>query len=267
MGVKAFHLEVVSSLSADSFLAALSRFISRRGRVDHLYSDNGTNFVGAFKKLNDIDGVLSRKGIEWHFIPPLAPNFGGLWEAGVRSVKTHLSAQCGVDSFTFEELATLLCEVEICLNARPLCPLVEDIESLDALTPQHFLTQEVGTDLDGRDFKDVPLKYLSRWEEIKKARQELCYRYKNEYLSRLNNRPKNMRLRENLKTGQLVLLPEENGCSGWPLGRITAVYPGPDGLIRVVSVRTATGEKKRAVSRICPLGMLESPVDLGLKAE
>lgn len=267
MGVKAFHLEVVSSLSADSFLAALSRFISRRGRVDHLYSDNGTNFVGAFKKLNDIDGVLSRKGIEWHFIPPLAPNFGGLWEAGVRSVKTHLSAQCGVDSFTFEELATLLCEVEICLNARPLCPLVEDIESLDALTPQHFLTQEVGTDLDGRDFKDVPLKYLSRWEEIKKARQELCYRYKNEYLSRLNNRPKNMRLRENLKTGQLVLLREENGCSGWPLGRITAVYPGPDGLIRVVSVRTATGEKKRAVSRICPLGMLESPVDLGLKAE
>lgn len=90
LAVKAIHLELVGALTSEAFLAALSRFRSRRGRVDRLFSNNGTNFIGAFKRLNDNDGQLSRKGIEWEFILPLAPNFGGLWEAGVKSLKTHL---------------------------------------------------------------------------------------------------------------------------------------------------------------------------------
>jgi hypothetical protein len=259
MSVKAFHLEVVSSLTAESFLAALNRLISRRGPVQHLYSDNGTNFVGAFKRLSDINGQLSRKGIDWSFMPPLSPNFGGLWEAGVKSVKTHLAATCSADSFTFEELSTLLCGVETTLNSRPLCPLVEDVDSLDALTPQHFLSQGAPMDLDGRDLREMPMKYLSRWECIQKARQNLCWRYRDEYLSRLNNRPKNLSVKTNLVVGQLVLLREESCGSRWPLARITAIHPGSDGLTRVVTLRTASGEKKRSISKICPLGTVGVP--------
>jgi hypothetical protein len=97
------HLEVGSSLSSEAFLAALRRFISRRGKPSHIYSDCGTNFVGANRKLKEmishlksqkhnsaIADKLSGEGVMWHFNPPGAPHFGGLWEAGVKSVKYHI---------------------------------------------------------------------------------------------------------------------------------------------------------------------------------
>lgn len=109
LAVKAFHLEVVSSLTSEAFLAALTRFISRRGKVECLYSDNRTNFVGAFRKLASIDSQLARKGIEWFFNPPLAPHFSSLLEAGVKSMKTLLARNFKNESFTFEETSTILC--------------------------------------------------------------------------------------------------------------------------------------------------------------
>lgn len=84
------------------FLAALSRFISRRGCPQKIYSDNGRNFVGAAREVkanltkivSDLrDAAVSKYGfqkLEWHFIPAGAPHMGGLWEAGVKSCKTHL---------------------------------------------------------------------------------------------------------------------------------------------------------------------------------
>jgi hypothetical protein len=47
MATKAIHLELVSNLTSEAFTAALKHFIARRGLVDHLYSNNGSNFVGA----------------------------------------------------------------------------------------------------------------------------------------------------------------------------------------------------------------------------
>ncbi|XP_065081193.1 uncharacterized protein LOC135703798 [Ochlerotatus camptorhynchus] len=101
---KAVHLELVSDLTSEAFLAALDRFVNRRGIVRKIFSDNGTNFVGAFKELrqlralfNDelekdkINNFLLRREVEWEFIPPRSPNFGGLWEAGVKVVKLHLA--------------------------------------------------------------------------------------------------------------------------------------------------------------------------------
>lgn len=75
LAVKAFHLELVSSLTSEAFLAALSRFQSRRGKIEKMYSNNSTNFVGAFRKLSGINGQLARNGIEGGFNPPLAPHF------------------------------------------------------------------------------------------------------------------------------------------------------------------------------------------------
>lgn len=121
LAIKAIHLEVVSSLTTEAFLAALTRFLSRRGPVTHLFSDNATNFVGAFRKLEKMNDKLAAKNIEWSFIPPRAPHFGGLWEAGVKSLKTHLKRSFGEMSFTFKEMATVLCQIEGCLNV--LCVL------------------------------------------------------------------------------------------------------------------------------------------------
>ncbi|GFT11584.1 integrase catalytic domain-containing protein [Trichonephila clavipes] len=92
MCTKAVHLELVSSLLAGAFLSALRRFVSRRGYPSDISSDNGTNFVGASAYLKDlfqlfhnsnVQDYSSSKNIQWHFIPPYAPNFGGVWEASV----------------------------------------------------------------------------------------------------------------------------------------------------------------------------------------
>ncbi|XP_066908283.1 uncharacterized protein [Halyomorpha halys] len=128
MSTKAIHLESVSSLTTDAFLAALDRFVARRGLPRCIHSDNGTNFVGASKFLKEFYSFLrgnadrwvehfSPKNVEWRFIPPHGPNFGGLWEAGVKSVKTLLTSVVGGQPLTFEELNTVLVRIEATLNS------------------------------------------------------------------------------------------------------------------------------------------------------
>ncbi|XP_014211223.1 uncharacterized protein LOC106641328 [Copidosoma floridanum] len=103
---KAVHLELVDDLSAASFLAALMRFFGHRGRPSELWSDNATCFCRADHELREalqqvklegelIAGTLANQGIDWRFIPPGAPHFGGLWEAGVKSIKGHLRRVIG----------------------------------------------------------------------------------------------------------------------------------------------------------------------------
>jgi len=90
-----------------------------------MYIDNGTNFVGANKLLASAPQADRDHPTcpTWHFPPPYSPNFGGLWEAGVKSVKHHLKKS---HKQTYEELETLFIRIEACLNSRPLCPLTAD---------------------------------------------------------------------------------------------------------------------------------------------
>ncbi|XP_025270818.1 uncharacterized protein LOC105254545 [Camponotus floridanus] len=145
---KAVHLEVASDYTAEAFLAAFRRFVSRRGLCHEVFSDCGTNFIGASRELRAMfsastsDGrriaYAASDGIKWRFNPPSAPHFGGLWEAAVKSTKHHLRRVIGEATLTFEEMTTLLTQVEACLNSRSLQPLTDDPDDLTALTPGHF---------------------------------------------------------------------------------------------------------------------------------
>ncbi|GFS96704.1 hypothetical protein TNCV_4754111 [Trichonephila clavipes] len=157
LATKAVHIEAVGDLTTDSFIAALRRFSARRGAPCHIYSDNGTNFIGARRKLDEIRKLwlslptneaisyyLSKSSIDWHFIPPSSPHFGGIWESGIRSIKFHLKRVLGEIILTFEELSTLLTQIEGLLNSRPLSYVNDsDIECISTLTPSHFLTGDV----------------------------------------------------------------------------------------------------------------------------
>ncbi|XP_062538295.1 uncharacterized protein LOC134206587 [Armigeres subalbatus] len=149
---KGIHLELVSDLTTDAFLAALDRFINRRGFVRKLFSDNGTNFVGASKELhqlrtmfNDemerskINDYLIAREVEWEFIPPRSPNFGGLWEAGVKVVKSHLTRTLGNTTLTFEQFATVLTNIEAIVNSRPLYSSSDDPNDPQPITPAHLM--------------------------------------------------------------------------------------------------------------------------------
>ncbi|XP_011883910.1 PREDICTED: uncharacterized protein LOC105571052 [Vollenhovia emeryi] len=125
MVTSAVHIEVVSDYSTEGFISAFRRFISRRGVAQHLYSDQGTNFIGADKELKrlftigtkeatHLSTLLLNDGTHWSFNPPGAPHFGGKWEAAVKSVKFHLRRTIGESPLTFEELTTLLAQIEAC---------------------------------------------------------------------------------------------------------------------------------------------------------
>jgi len=177
MSIKAVHLELVSDLSTEAFIACLRRFIARRGKPSSIWSDHGSNFIGANRILKELYAFLlsrqteeticnfcSSQGIDWHFIPERSPHFGGLWEAAVKSFKTHLARVIGNSKLDFEEMCTVLTQIEACLNSRPLGTIPHnDDDGVEVQTAGHFLI--------GRPFSAIPdhleshqnLSILCRW--------------------------------------------------------------------------------------------------------
>lgn len=264
MTFKAIHLELVSSLDAESFIAALSRFVSlRAGNVRHIYSDNGTNFVKANRELREAYEIwqdhavmnhLAGHQIEWHFNVPLAPHHGGLWEAAVKSTKFHLRRVGGAHLFTFEELATLLAKIAACLNSRPLTPISSDPNDLTTLSPGHFLTGgAIVTPYEGF-LGDFPMNRLSAWQRIQKLQQEFWDRFSQEYVTEQQTRNKWAKSYRSLEVGDLVFIRNETTppCQ-WLMGRITQVFPGKDGKVRSCEVKTEKSTYVRPVTQLCLL--------------
>ncbi|XP_011876468.1 PREDICTED: uncharacterized protein LOC105566790 [Vollenhovia emeryi] len=168
----AVHLEAVSDYSSEGFIAAYRRFSSRRGIAHTLHSDCGTNFIGAdtaLKRLliqstqehQRISQLLSQDNTRWEFNPPATPHMGGKWEAVVKSIKYHLRRTIGESVLTFEELTTLLTQVEAILNSRPLEPLSDDADDISALTPGHFLVESPLTAIPEPSLTDLAISRLT----------------------------------------------------------------------------------------------------------
>lgn len=187
MATKAVHLEVVSDLSTDAFLNAFKRFISRRGKPSDVFSDNGTNFVGANRELEDLRKLFaqedqqhkiidttSSEGIKWHFIPPRVPHFGGLWEATVKSFKGYFYKVASEVALTFEEASTLVTQIEAILNSRPLSALSSDPNDLNYLSPGHFLVGSSLISYPEPDITQVKINRLSRWQRISVTTATTC---------------------------------------------------------------------------------------------
>lgn len=182
-------------------------------------------------------------------------HFGGLWEAGVKSTKHHLRRILGDQTPTYEELTTLLCQIEACLNSRPLCPASEDPSDLNALTPGHFLVGEPLTNiLEHEEPEETIAHPRTRWRLISAMRDHFWRRWSREYLHQLQQAGKWTGARPNFQVGDLVLLKDElSPPARWAMGRITSVHPGPDGRVRVVTVRTAASELTRPIAKLCLL--------------
>ncbi|GFW01664.1 DUF5641 domain-containing protein [Trichonephila clavipes] len=227
-----------------------------------------TTFVGARRKLQEIFkfvsklnenehfcDFLSQVNIEWHFSPPVSPHFGGLWEAGVKSIKYHLKSVIGNTNLTFEEFSTLFTQVEAILNSRPLVSLDcdNDPDSLNILTPSHFLMGEVITSSPEHTNGDK-LFLRSRWDIVQKMKLGFWSKWKIDYLSNLQNRTKWKSPNNNFKVGEIVIIKEDNiPPATWPLGKVIETHPGKDGVVRVVTLRTVKGRFKRPIHKLCKL--------------
>ncbi|KAB0790431.1 hypothetical protein PPYR_15201 [Photinus pyralis] len=120
-------------------------------------------------------------GTTWHFIPAHSPHFGGLWEAGIKSVKSHLRRVLGTSLLTYEEFSTLLSQIEATINSRPLSPLSSDPNDFQPLTPAHFLIGRPLTSLPDPDVSSIPIPRLKAFELVQQLHQRLWKRWSKEY--------------------------------------------------------------------------------------
>ncbi|KAL4108119.1 hypothetical protein QTP88_018370 [Uroleucon formosanum] len=259
---KAVHLEVVTDLSTDAFLAAFDRFIARRGLPSDVFSDCGTNFIGADRQLRMLlespEGQAAiantRAACVWHFNPPSAPHFGGLWEAAVRSTKRLLVRVIGTHIFTYEEFSTVLARVEAILNSRPLTPASSDPHDLDCLTPGHFLIGQPLLAIPPRSNPESSIKLTQRWKLMDQCHQAFWRRWSAEYLTTLQERSKWTEGVPNLKVNDMVIVVDNQSPPlMWRLGRVLELLPGTDGHVRVVRVMTRLGIVTRPVVKLVPL--------------
>ena len=262
LATRAIHIEVSHTLETDSFINALQRFIARRGQPVEIRSDNGTNFTGAQLELRraleqwnqaHIDDFLQRREIQWIFNPPGASHMGGVWERQIRTVRSVLRGLLPLQVLDEEALTTLMCIVEGIVNGRPITRISDDPKDLAPLTPNHLLLLRSGPTHPPGVFVKQDL-YRRRWRQVQYMADVFWKRWVSEYLPTLQVRQKWLCPKRNLKVGDLVLVKHDTTARlRWPLGLIVNTYPGSDGLVRSVQVKTQSGLYDRPVDKICLL--------------
>ncbi|XP_022778085.1 uncharacterized protein LOC111319602 [Stylophora pistillata] len=225
---RAVHLEVAKSLETDSFIKALKRFIARSGPPSDIYSDNGTNFVGADRELkrsleewnqSQISDYLSQKDIQWHFNPPASPHFGAIWERLVQSCKKALKMVLHGQVVTDEVLETAFVETEALVNSRPLTEVSSD-SGFEAITPNHFLISRANPVLLCGVFSDKEISSKKLWRQVQVMVDQVWRRWLKEYLPTLTERKRWNLPSYNLGVGDLVLVLDEKTQRSF-LGRMT----------------------------------------------
>lgn len=232
-----------------------------------MFSDNGTNFVGAERELREaIDKLhasteandfFQKEGIRWHFQPPRTPHFGGAHEALVKSTKRALYASLDQEKTalrhpTDDSLRTLLFEVAGLLNSRPLTYASSDPDDFRPLTPNDFLNRPPVADLPAGDFSSALPKEHYRY--VQRTTKMFRDRWRGVYLQSLVDRKKWKSPSRNMIIGDVVMEHDSNLPRGqWATGRVVAVHPGADRLVRAVDVKFKNGIFLRGNQNLCLL--------------
>lgn len=255
---RAVHLELTQSLSVPSFLRAFRRFVSRRGLPSLLMSDNAKTFKAACKEIRKLSRAqevwryLSNNRITWRFITERAPWWGGFWERLVRSIKRPLK-KVGRTSLTYDELNTLLVEVEGLINARPITYVFDDQESISyPLSPSHLIYGRRITTEPNSEHYEVISTYQSLMRKAQHHRNLLLQftkRWRTEYL--LSLREQSMVKSKSNKAievavGDIVLLKNDKTSRNfWKLAKIEQLLYGDGGVARAVIVKVVGGKGNR----------------------
>ena len=261
---RAICLDLVPDCSAATFILSFKRFISRRGVPSLVISDNGTQFASEQTQLFTLT-----KGIKWKFNLPLAPWWGGIFERMVRTTKRCLKKVLGNARINFDEMLTLLFEIEMVINNRPLTFIYEDPGSVP-LTPNHLLFGRnlniQASDCDNENNEVIEIDLHKRHKAVSFILNCYIKRWKHEYLTELREFHKSKKGASEplISVGDVVIIHDENKVrSLWPVGIVENIIPSNDGAIRGVSVRhiTESGRSnviKRPVNKLYPLECIKA---------
>ena len=259
---RAIHLELVPNLEGPTFIRAMRRFIGRRGFPKLLVSDNAKTFTS-----NVLKSFLMKHKIEKDFILAAAPWWGGFYERLVRSVKGPLRKTLGKARLTYEEMETILIEVECVVNSRPLTYMEED-NVTEPLTPSHLLT--------GRNIMKHPvatarprichLDLVNRTRYLQQLMILFWNKFRKCYLAEL--REHHMHQSKRIKTDtnaslavdDVVVIKDDDFSprSSWRIGRVDSLIQGRDGMVRGGVIATVSkdgkrGKMTRPVQKLIPL--------------
>lgn len=257
MASRAVHADLVDDQSSESFLQAYSRFTALRGHPKKLWSDRGSNFVGAKPTLRElhrhlaclqkdsVEDMAARNGTEWQwdFHPADAPHRNGAAEAAVKLIKRALHSLCGSTScYTWGEFQTLLYSAANLTNDRPIDAKAQEQEdAVEYLTPNSLILGRTGLggDMHGINMETHPWrrlravqagvdKFWSKWSEL--AGPNLFIRHKWH------------RIERSVKVGDVVWLADQNALRGqFRLGRVVTTYPDKKGIVRDVDLKICIG--------------------------
>ena len=295
LAVRAVHLEMVYSLETIAFISCLRRFAGRRGIPSSIISDNAGQFQLASTVLKstwdeitsdaDFKCYLSSAGIQWKFIPALAPWQGAVYERLIGLVKRALRKSLERARVSGEQLSTLLIEVESVLNSRPLTAISTDADGTDVvvLTPMHFLNPQrpfgisiaaipSSQSTDDTEYSphgnDSAQQVIQLWKRHQNQLNHFWKIWSTDYLDMLQQRSdhhhkQSARTTTNiqLKPGDVVIIHEDDQPRAqWRFGRITDVQKSStDGYIRTAKVKVPSGKiLTRSVAQLHPLELPES---------
>ena len=255
--VRAIHLELLPDLSSDQFLLGFRRMLAKYGKPTTIISDNAKQFKLAKSTIDklwskattnaDVQSYIANEGIDWKFIVKLSPWMGGCYERMIGLVKRSLRKSIGKSCLTWDQLSTIICEVQAVINSRPLIYVGDDINSKEILTPSHFLSLNPKTgipqvernneDNDTDIFKKLSSteNLLQTWKRGHNRLEQFWNMWKNNYLLSLRERfqshlkhPK-IQSQTNPSIGEVVLIKENlpRGC--WKMAKIVKLCESRDG--------------------------------------
>ena len=291
--IRAVHLELVVDMTCENFVCAFRRFVAQKGKPKIILSDNGSQFKMAQKVLKqaenseivveNLEGLASeiKSGIVWKFIPEVAPWMGGVYERLVGVVKSALKKSLGRSCLNYEQLRTVLVEVENIVNSRPLTYVNMSTSDIDfeVLTPQKFLSvgrnenlpilsETEPSDLDFEPKVTTRSVLIQNWKIGQYYLNKFWELWSNAYLLGLRERhthDKFPKVKSEVfrapKIDEVVLVKRANMPRNlWKLGRIVALIKSTDNLVRSAKLKMAGCKEliTRPVTLLFPLEIQDS---------
>ena len=255
---RAVHLELAPDLSVESFLSLFRRFAARRGLPATLISDNAKTFKTSSKEIikiarsPDVICYLKNSRISWRFIVERTPWWGGFWERLIRSIKRCIKKCIGRANLTWEELSTLIVEVECIINSRPITYLCDDLDGVTtSLSPSHLIYGRKITALPNSQTFEVisTQKTLTRREKLQNhILSQFANKWRRDYLLSLRGHHLNKTRQRGpiIAVGDVVIVKDDKvkRCF-WKLAVVKQLLEGNDGHVRAAVIKVGESDSNR----------------------